>query len=167
MECSHGMHTPETISWMVVEGSVRVEQSFYCEGRANSLVPNVNIMALDNCDDLVEFAFDQNSAVEGAGVISNYNWTAIDDCGNTSLLSRMDTCVVVALSVKANLSGAYLNNGGTNMMRDDLRKDAYIPYVEPYSNMPSYPHVTSIHPTVKICPPPRPNRSSGNGCGCH
>ncbi len=146
-----GIHTPEAISWMVVEGSVPGERSYYCEGRAGNLVPNVNIMALDNCDDLVEFAFDQNSSVEGAGLLTNYSWTAIDDCGNTSLIARLDTCIVAALKLKANLSGAFISNGGTNMMRDDLRKEEYIPMVEPYSEMPSYPHVAITHPTVTIC----------------
>jgi uncharacterized repeat protein (TIGR01451 family) len=149
-----GVHTPENISWMVVEGSVPGDLNFYCEGKANSLIPNVNIMALDNCDDLVEFAYDQNSSVNSAGMMSNYSWTAMDDCGNTSLLVRMDTCIVAALRLKANLSGAYLNNAGTNMMRDDLRKEEYIPVVEPFSNMPSYPHVSNDHPKVTICHKP-------------
>ncbi|MBK8564657.1 MAG: choice-of-anchor A family protein [Saprospiraceae bacterium] len=149
-----GVHTPEAISWMVVEGSVPGEQSYYCEGRASKLIPNVNIMALDNCDDLVEFAYDQSSAVNGAGLLSNYSWTSMDDCGNTSLLVRADTCIVAALRLKTNLAGAYLSNGGTNLMRDDLRKEEYIPIVEPFSTMPSYPHVTNVHPKVTICHKP-------------
>lgn len=147
-----GSHTPESVSWMVVEGSVPANQNFYCEGKANRLIPNVNIMALDNCDDLVEFAFDQSSAVEGAGLLNNYTWTAIDDCGNTALLARMDTCIVAAVRVKASLFGAFANNNGTNLMRDNLREQTVVPIVEPYSNMPtSYPHVVSSHPTVVIC----------------
>ncbi len=147
-----GAHTPETVSWMVVEGSVPANQDFYCEGRANSLVPNVNIMALDNCDDLVEFAFNQNSAMESGGLLSNYSWTAIDDCGNTSLLARLDTCLVAAVRVKASVFGAFTNNGNTNLMRDNLRAQAVVPIVEPYSNMPtSYPYVVNSHPKVTIC----------------
>ncbi len=146
-----GSHPAEGVSWMVVEGSVSANRSFYCSGDAALLKPNINVFAVDNCDDLVAFGMNESSGQEASGLVSSLTWTAIDDCGNTTLISRNDTCQVAAVQVKAMLFGAMVNNGGGNLMRDNLRTQDLVPLLEPYSEMPNYPYVENLHPTVTIC----------------
>ncbi len=146
-----GNHPAESISWIVVEGSVPGNISYYCGGSADHLKPNINLFAVDNCDDLVAFGDTQSSTQQTTGVINTRTWTAIDDCGNTTLISRNDTCQVAAVRVKALLYGPMLNNGGGNTMRDNLRALNYVPTVEPYSQIPAYPYVQNENAQVTIC----------------
>ncbi len=146
-----GNHPAEAISWMVVEGSIPANRDFYCDGKADNLQENINIFALDNCDDLVAFDYTEFSSIDNASMVSNHAWTAIDDCGNTTLLNRLDTCFVAAVQVKAGLYGPITNNGGSNLMRDDLRSQDLVPIVEPYSELPGYPYVDNVGTTVTIC----------------
>lgn len=146
-----GNHPAENISWMVVEGSIPANRDFYCDGNADKLQENISIFALDNCDDLVAFDYTEFSNINNASMVSSHTWTAIDDCGNTTLLNRLDTCFVAAVKVKAGLYGPITNNGGGSLMRDDLRSQDLVPIVEPYSELPGYPYVDNVGATVTIC----------------
>ncbi|MBI5916144.1 MAG: Ig-like domain-containing protein [Bacteroidetes bacterium] len=146
-----GNHGIENISWMVVEGSIPANVGYYCSGKATSLQTNVNLFALDNCDDLVSFGFNESESQDANGLLTNRTWTAIDDCGNTALISRFDTCVVAAVQVKALLYGALTNNGGSDLMRDNLRTQDLVPVVEPFSELPGFPYVENEITFVTIC----------------
>ncbi|MBI5915066.1 MAG: hypothetical protein HY842_06785, partial [Bacteroidetes bacterium] len=43
-------------------------------------------------------------------------------------------CIGVAIRVKAKLQGPMLNNGNSDLMRDNLRSNSYLPVDEPYKN---------------------------------
>jgi concanavalin A-like lectin/glucanase superfamily protein/PA14 domain-containing protein/Big-like domain-containing protein/parallel beta helix pectate lyase-like protein len=51
-----------------------------------------------------------------------------------------DNCMGVKLQLKVKLQGALINNGGGNLMRDDLRAKGYLPYSEPYKNLQIFSH---------------------------
>ncbi|GEM_PF-3977829 len=157
-----GNHQPENVSWMVVEGSIPFSQSFYCNATSNKLKADINVFAVDNCDDLVAFGHSEGSSFAGGALVSTQSWTAIDDCGNTTLLSRSDTCKVAAVRLKAMLYGAIVGNGGgNNKMRDNLRTQQLVPLLEPYSKMPTYPYVNIEYPMVTICHNPgQPNQET-------
>ena len=138
-----GNHGSESVSWMVVEGSIPGNGAFYCSGNAADLRPGVNVFAMDNCDDIVAFGYNESpSAQTGGGLLTVRSWMAIDNCGNTNLISRYDTCATAALQVKAMLFGAIMsNNGATELMRDNLREQKKLPVFEPYSKLPAFNHI--------------------------
>ncbi|MBK9016574.1 MAG: hypothetical protein IPM82_22250 [Saprospiraceae bacterium] len=136
-----GNHDAENVSWMVVEGSIPGDAGYYCSGQAVNLKPNINIFVVDNCDDLVSFGFTESSSQGITGLTTTRTWTGIDDCGNTTLVSRYDTCVVAAVQLKAMLYGAIFGNGGSSTMRDNLREQDFMPLEEPYSALPGFPNI--------------------------
>lgn len=51
------------------------------------------------------------------------------------------SCIGVRISARVKLKGAMIDNGGSNIMRDDLRAFNTLPLTEPYSNLPNFDHV--------------------------
>ncbi|MEO1258230.1 MAG: hypothetical protein AAFZ15_05515 [Bacteroidota bacterium] len=143
-----GNHGTETVSWMVVEGSIPGNVGYYCQGKANNLKPNINVFAIDNCDSQVSFGFNENESVIGGIAVNIRTWMAIDDCGNTNVVSRYDTCGVAAIQVKTILTGpvSISNPSAPAMMSDDLRMQELVPMDEPFSSLPSFPHVEDQTP---------------------
>lgn len=134
-----GSHTNETLGYLVVEGSIPVEEEFYCFS-SNPLQPGVDVIAIDNCDGQVAFGY--NDIVQNLpnGLESIRSWMAIDDCGNVNLLTRWDTCRVAAVKLRTLLSGALLQSGPSGLMRDDLRARQLIPNREPFSDLVGFLH---------------------------
>ena len=149
-----GNHPVESVSWMVMEGSIPGDQGYYCSGSIGNLQVGLNVFSIDNCDDQVSFGYNETVSVEGNGTLTTRVWVAVDDCGNTSLVTRYDTCATAALQVKALLYGPLSNNGGTGLMRDDLRSAGLVPVREPFSALPAFPHVEV---------PTGMNNGAGNG----
>lgn len=138
-----GIHATEAVCWMVVEGGLPANTTQYCFGNANDLVPGVNIFAVDNCDDQVTFTYTEAPVANDFGLmLTSRSWAAVDDCGNTSFLSRNDTCRVAAVKLKSSLNGAMVGSGNPNLMRDDLRIKSYVPAVQPYSAIPAFSNQT-------------------------
>ncbi len=135
-----GLHGVEQVTYMVVEGTVPSGIGYYCGGKATNLVPGVNLFARDNCDNQVDLGFVETVQTLGNGVETNRTWLAIDDCGKTTVISRTDTCTVAAVRLKSFLNGAFLNNQGSNLMRDDLRAADLLPVTEPYSDISTFQH---------------------------
>ena len=135
-----GTHGTESVSYVVVEGSVPAKAGYYCDGKPDNLKVGVNIFAIDNCDGQLSFNFTQAEEMLENGLQTMRTWMAIDDCGNVQLVSRTDTCTVAAMRLKAILYGAALGNGGGSLMRDDLRLNGLIPSTEPYQAMQSFVH---------------------------
>jgi hypothetical protein len=151
-----GIHPFETVNWVVVEGSIPGNQTYYCGGNSNELKPGVNVFAVDNCDNMVAFGFTESSTSMANGELTTRTWMGVDDCGNTTLISRFDTCSVAALKVKTMLAGAVVGVATPNLMRDNLRQLDILPIEEPYSQMPAFPHVVDQTPggvgdMVTIC----------------
>jgi hypothetical protein len=136
----NGLHEVEQVTYMVVEGSVPSGIGYYCGGKATNLVPGVNLFARDNCDSQVDLGFVETVQTLGNGVETNRTWLAIDDCGKTTVISRTDTCTVAAVRIKSFLNGAFLNNQGSNLMRDDLRAADMLPVIEPYTDILTFKH---------------------------
>ena len=143
-----GNHGSEAVSWMVVEGSIPGNSGYYCQGKANNLKPNINVFAIDNCDNMVSFGYNENESIVGGIAVNIRTWMAIDDCGNTNVVSRFDTCGVAAIRLKAMLTGPLANNNssGDVLMNDDLRVQELVPMEEPFSSLPSFPHVEDMTP---------------------
>ncbi len=137
-----GNHSAENISWMVIEGGIPGNGNYYCSGNIADLRPSINVFAIDNCDDLTAFDYEVSASSQlNAGLLTVRTWMAVDDCGNTNLITRFDTCSTAALQVKGVLYGALMNNGGGDKMRDNLRELKKVPVFEPYSLLSGFPHV--------------------------
>ncbi len=135
-----GTHGTEQVAFLVLESSIPGDLGYYCGGKPTSLVPGVNIIAQDNCDDQIAFNFNESETLLDHGLLTSRTWTAVDDCGNVKLVTRFDTCTVAALKLKTMLHGAFMNNGGGTLMRDNLRTKGLLPSVEPYTGLSNYAH---------------------------
>ncbi len=164
-----GSHAVESASYIVVEGSIPGDFDYYCSGSADKLQIGVNVFAMDNCDYLAPFDYSETSSLHAVGSVTERTWSTVDACGNTSEVTRFDTCTSAALRVKALLYGAMLNSNSA-LMRDDLRASGLIPAREPYSKLPAFPHVEDFSQgftttgngnagpaTVEICHKPGTN----------
>ncbi len=135
-----GVHSTESLDYVVIEGGLPMEQNFLCSENADLLQPGVDIIAMDNCDQQIAFDFAENETQLPFGKEIRLIWTAVDDCGNLILQTQWDTCRVAAFQLKTLLSGAKRNNVDTDLMRDDLRTKGYIPSAEPYSDLGGFSH---------------------------
>lgn len=135
-----GLHPDEELGYIVVEGSIPLEQDLYCFNETAKLQPGVNLFAIDNCDDQVAFGYTESETMIAEGLQTSRAWVAVDDCGNVILASRNDTCRVAAVRLKALLSGALIGTQPGSPMRDDLRSHQYLPELEPYSDMQGFQH---------------------------
>ncbi|HFA47923.1 MAG TPA: hypothetical protein ENJ95_02765 [Bacteroidetes bacterium] len=133
-------HPMETVSYFVVEGSIPAPSEYYCSEAAAEVVPGVNLFATDNCDSQIEFMYADSSSSGLNGLRVNRHWSAMDDCGNSVEISRIDTCGLAAINLKAFVFGASLNNNDSGLMRDDLRQLGLIPLTEPYSGFGGFTH---------------------------
>ena len=141
-----GNHSPEEVSFIIVEGAIPGNMEYYCSGSVSDLQVGVNVFAIDNCDDQTAFGYTETPSTTGNGTLTVRTWMAIDDCGNTNLISRFDTCSTAALSVRAILHGATVNAGNSGLMRDDLREEDLVPLEEPFSSLPGFPNVEDTTP---------------------
>jgi uncharacterized repeat protein (TIGR01451 family) len=149
-----GIHPPETASWMVVEGSLPADIGFYCAGKVSKLQVGANVFVVDNCDNQLSLDYTEAESLLPNGLSTTRSWSATDNCGNNVSVNRLDTCGVAALRLKAILNGAIVNNGGGNLMRDNLRSQNLVPVIEPYSKLPGFPHVVNPSPLITICHQP-------------
>ena len=135
-----GNHALEALGYMVVEGGIPNEGGFFCSENSSLLQPGLNLIAIDNCDGQVAFDYSENQTMLPSGLQTIRSWTALDDCGNVNLTTRYDTCRVAAVQIKAILDGAIPFNNSSDLMRDELRSNHYIPESEPYSNLAGFVH---------------------------
>ncbi len=138
-----GSHANETVSYMVVEGSIPLESPTYCHDGTDSLDIGVDFKAVDNCDVSVIINYTEKDTFIDAAKVITRTWSAEDECGNSTSYSQEIICQGVSLQLKSILQGAMLNNTGNGLMRDDLRKKGILPLEEPYTQMPFFEHVSS------------------------
>lgn len=132
-------HNSLAASYIVVEGGIPATSAYFCDSSAVQIVAGVNLFATDNCDNQLSFEYDEHSNASPFGLLVDRSWTAIDDCGNYMVFSRVDTCPVATVKIKALLSGPLVNSG-SDLLRDDLRTSGYMPLIEPYTGMTHFHH---------------------------
>lgn len=130
----------KTVSYFVMEGSIPAASEHYCSDDQVALEPGINLFAVDNCDEQLNFDYVETSQVTDQGMQVNRSWTCTDDCGNSVGVNRTDTCVLAAVRLNVKLGGAMIGVFGQDLMRDDLRQVGYIPIEEPYSNLAGFNH---------------------------
>ncbi|MBI1225736.1 MAG: hypothetical protein GC192_10915 [Bacteroidetes bacterium] len=128
-----GVHAPEQISYVVVEGSLPTPVGQACE-----LPTDPHITGWDNCDEYVPISHTAIPQDSNGIIIVNHQWSLNDQCGNSRTYHRVDTCDGVSFKLKVLLSGALLQGGNSGLMRDDLRKKGLIPDNEPYTDVPNF-----------------------------
>ena len=139
-EYLNGSHSNETVSYMVIEGSIPLMSPGYCDLGTDSLDIGIDFKAIDNCDVSVVINYtEKDTFIEATKIITRI-WAAEDECGNATAYSQMIECEGVSLQLKSILQGAMLENNGDGLMRDDLRKKGLIPITEPYSSMINFKH---------------------------
>ena len=82
-------HAVETIGWLVVEGSLPLQNRTTCDIIPTPLLIGAEIVAVDNCDVNVPLNFtevDNDADCSNRTIVRTY--TAADECGNTTVLSQ-------------------------------------------------------------------------------
>lgn len=136
-----GNHTFEYVSYIVIEGSLPLDVSLFCEDGTDSLEIGKDIIAIDNCDANVALQYEENEIVDGNATQIIRSWYAVDECNNATGYSQIVPCSGVGIRLKAILQGAILQSNDYGLMRDDLRQKGLLPTVEPYTNMQNFDHV--------------------------
>jgi Carbohydrate binding domain/SdrD B-like domain/Bacterial Ig domain len=130
----NNLFTNRTLSYLVVEGSIPAAILNPCDPETISLLPGVNLFAVDDCDNQVTLDYSESSALTPAGLVKTNIWVAADDCGNANTLVRNDTCNMAAVKVRAVLGGGLIGILNSNLMRDNLRSKQYLPTTSPYKD---------------------------------
>jgi len=136
-----GNHANETVSYIVIEGSIPLESPDYCDTRTDSLDISIDFKAVDNCDVSVVINYVEKDTFIGPSKVITRTWSAEDECGNSTSYSQEISCEGVSLQLKSVLQGAMLDNNGDGLMRDDLRRKNLLPMEEPYSAINRFRHV--------------------------
>ncbi len=127
------------IALMIVEGSLSLNLQKICAYGTDSLELGIDIVAIDNCDNNVSIVYNETESFSGTAKIIERTYSAVDECGNATVLVQNVPCSGVALRTKAFLQGAAIG-GESGLMRDDLRKKNYLPETEPYTELEEFRH---------------------------
>ncbi len=129
------IHGVEKVFYLVMEGNIPFAKENYCTENTLLLQLGYNLFAGDNCENQPVVDYQESSVMEeGRGLVVTRTWSVADGCGNTRVVSRIDTCNIAAVQIRALLGGALIGNqSGNYLMRDDLRTKGLIPLTEPYS----------------------------------
>ena len=93
----NGTHSPETVSYMVVEGSIPLDATVDCHDLPEALQINSELIAVDNCDNTVVISFEESDNLFDCDGNAEFTrtWSTIDECGNftslTQTFSLLDT----------------------------------------------------------------------------
>ncbi len=135
-----GTHAAEQVPYMIIEGSLPLDVSIFCETGTDNLVIGKDMIAIDNCNINIDLQYEETEIISSNTKEIVRTWYAADECGNATGLSQSVICEGRGLRLKAMLQGAMLHNGETNLMRDDLRRKGLLPMKEPYSLMQQFKH---------------------------
>lgn len=136
-----GIHNNESVSYIVIEGSIPLESPDYCDTGTDSLDISIDFKSVDNCDVSVVINYVEKDTFIGATKVITRTWSAEDECGNSTSYSQEISCEGVSLRLISILQGAMLDNAGDGLMRDDLRKKGLLPMEEPYAAINRFQHV--------------------------
>ncbi len=129
----NGTHANGKVAYIVIEGNIPAMPEYFCSDDQVEMIPGVNLFAVDNCDKQLAFEYTDSSEYTSGGLHIYRKWTAIDDCGNSTDVTRTDTCGVAGVKLKTYVYGSAFQNNGDVLMRDDLRSLGFLPLEEPYS----------------------------------
>lgn len=129
-----------TVSIIIIEGSLSLDIEKICTHGTDSLVIGEDIVVVDNGDENVTIELSENVIYDGPTKTIQRTYSAIDDCGNATILQQNVPCNGVAVKVKAFLQGAAISGNEEGLMRDDLRKKELIPHTEPYTDLVEFKH---------------------------
>lgn len=89
----NGMHALESVSYMVVEGSIPFDIMTSCDNVPAPLVSRVELIGVDNCDNTVDIIFTEQAptanCAPGNEIIRQ--WSVTDECGNNFSVTRTIT----------------------------------------------------------------------------
>jgi len=134
-------HEFENLSYIVIEGSIQLDNGEFCDTGLHGLEIGKDIVAIDNCDPSVTIFFEEEEVINGANLQTVRTWYVEDECGNSNGYSKVVNCSGLAIQLKLVLQGAEIENGEIGEMRDDLRLKNLVPLEEPYSSMRGFTHV--------------------------
>ncbi len=148
----NNLMTNRPLSYLVVEGSIQAAVENPCNPEIISLVPGVDLFAVDDCDNQVTLDYSESSTMMAVGLVKTNIWVAADECGNANTLIRHDTCNMAAVKVRAVLGGGLIGIFNSNLMRDNLRAKQYLPSTSPYWNatatVPEQANYEAISPSL-------------------
>ncbi len=83
-----GVHGIENLSYLVVEGSLPLNQTVNCDGVPEPLHIGTQIIAVDNCDATIQLLMTENDLDFNCQSDTTFSrtWTTVDDCGNITTL---------------------------------------------------------------------------------
>ncbi|GIV30859.1 MAG: hypothetical protein KatS3mg029_0210 [Saprospiraceae bacterium] len=83
-----GIHNPEKLTWLVVEGSLPLDHPVECSAIPEPLVPGVDIVGMDNCDASVPVTIKDSPYSFDCSQDTTYTrtYSLVDECGNATVL---------------------------------------------------------------------------------
>jgi choice-of-anchor A domain-containing protein len=89
----NGMHALETVSYVVMEGSIPLDIMASCDNVPAPLVSRVELIAIDNCDNTIDIVFNEEEATANCAPGNDIvrTWSATDECGNSFEVTRTIT----------------------------------------------------------------------------
>ncbi|MBI1223611.1 MAG: hypothetical protein GC192_00105 [Bacteroidetes bacterium] len=88
-----GVHSVETLSYLVVEGSLPLDKFISCDNIPAPLAIGTQIIAKDNCDATIMLRMVENTPNFdcASDTILTRTWSVVDDCGNETSLTETYT----------------------------------------------------------------------------
>ncbi len=83
-----GIHATETMSFMVIEGSLPLNKTVACDAVPPALNVGTQIIAVDNCDATIQLIMVEDDYSFDCLTDTTFTrtWFTVDDCGNTTTL---------------------------------------------------------------------------------
>ncbi len=135
------MHLAETVGYMVIEGSLPLEVTNFCDNNSVEIDFSNELIALDNTGKVLPISYDERLGFVGSEQVTFREWSAVDACGNIGVATQEVVCPGIAFQAKTMLQGALLGSDDPTLMRDDLRKLGLIPMVEPYTDLVGFEQI--------------------------
>jgi len=136
-------HLEETVGYMVIEGSLPLEVTNFCDNNIVVIDFTDELIALDNTGEFLPINYDERIGFSSGFQLTYRDWLAEDICGNIGRATQEVYCPGIAFRAKTMLQGAMLGSDDPHLMRDDLRKANLIPLIEPYTDLANFEPVNS------------------------
>lgn len=83
-----GVHAAETVSYLVVEGSLPLDQYVDCNNIPEAMTIGIEVVAVDNCDATIQLTMVESDYNFDCTANNSFTrtWTTLDECGNVTEL---------------------------------------------------------------------------------